>query len=219
MKHKKNNAVEKVENIINDKEHSVYEGDKEKTNEEQMKAHEKAEKEKQKAFSKRYKQRVREEKKRRKKESGASGKNGLIVATIVLSATTVAFATALACSAIIPSQTEKALENTYKRAFYDTLLQVDNIDLNLSKAISTTDDKAMQKYLLDLAVNSELAENDIGELPLHDESKFYSAKLINQIGDFAKYLNKKLIDGEGLAKEDYQTLETLSEHNQALKEA
>ena len=125
----------------------------------------------------------------------------------------------LGYSLMVPNATEGMLENTYQRAFYDTVLQVDNIDLNLSKALSTSDTKAMQKYLVDVAINSELAENDINELPLQDESKFYTAKLINQIGDYAKYLNKKLIDGEPISEQEYQTLETLYEHNLSLKQS
>jgi hypothetical protein len=56
-------------------------------------------------------------------------------------------------------------------------------------------------------------------LPLQDENKFYTTKLINQIGDYAKYLNKKLIDGQDLSQEDVSNLKRLYKSNLALKEA
>jgi germination protein YpeB len=77
----------------------------------------------------------------------------------------------------------------------------------------------MQKYLVDTAINSELAENDLQQLPLHDESKFYTTKLINQIGDFSKYLNNKIADGGSISKQDREMLLTLYQHNKKLKES
>ena len=89
----------------------------------------------------------------------------------------------------------------------------------MSKALVSLDERAISGYLVDVAVESELAERDFGDLPLQDESKFYTTKLINQIGDFSKYLNKKITMGEGISKSDYQTLETLYQGNLTLKKA
>lgn len=209
-KHRRNNAVEKVENVISKNENN-QQGERE-IQIAQDKEHQKAERQKQKASEKRYRQSLKRERNKQKKGIG-----GWLTAVITLGATTLALAIALTCFSLTPSQSDKMLENAYRRAYYDAITQVDNIDLNLSKAISTSDEKAVQKYLLDLSINCELAESDVGELPLHDESKFYTTKLINQIGDFSKYLNKKIIDGEGLTREDYETLERLQEHNLELK--
>ena len=77
----------------------------------------------------------------------------------------------------------------------------------------------MQLYLTDLAVNSELAENNLQQLPLEDQNKFYTTKIVNQVGDYAKYLNKKIINGETLSREDYANLTNLYKANVALKNA
>lgn len=178
-----------------------------------------------KAENARLKRAQKEERKKKKAEykqnrkESRKGFGGWLAAVITLGATTLALAGAFVYTLLMPSATDGVLESSYQRAYYDTVMQVDNIDLNLSKALSTNDEKALQKYLVDVAINSELAENDIGELPLQDESKFYTTKLINQIGDYAKYLNKKLIDGQSISEEEYQTLETLYEHNLALKQS
>ena len=119
----------------------------------------------------------------------------------------------------MPSASDGILEMGYRRNFYDIVEQVDNIDLNLSKIIATKDSGAMQVYLSNTAINSELAESDLGSLPLQDESKFYTTKLVNQIGDFSKYLNKKLANGGSLSKEDYKNLIGLYDANKTLKES
>ena len=119
----------------------------------------------------------------------------------------------------MPTTSDNLMGLSYQKSFYDTVEQVDNIDLNLSKALASKDAKAIEQYLIDTAINSELAENDVQQLPLHDETKFYTTKLINQIGDYSKYLVKKLINGENLTNVDKQNLENLYSANLELKNA
>ena len=144
---------------------------------------------------------------------------GYKAAVISLSVATAVLSGALITSLSVPSKNDVALESGYQKSFYETVAQVDNIDLNLSKILATKDDKAIQKYFTDLAVNGELAENELQALPLADESKFNTTKLVNQIADFAKYANKKLIDGKKLSESDYETLNALYKANLNLKRA
>ncbi|MBQ7349021.1 MAG: germination protein YpeB [Clostridia bacterium] len=155
---------------------------------------------------------------RQKNKERNKGVGGWIAAVISLGIATLVLASVLTFTFLMPSVQDNLLEANYQKSFYDTVEQVDNIDLNLSKAIATADSGAMQQYLVDTAINSELAENDLQQLPLQDESKYYTTKLINQIGDYAKYLNKKIINGEELTESDYQGLTQLYRANQTLKE-
>lgn len=192
-------------------------------NEKRAKREQKRQRQERKGETKRQKLLAKKEKKEQKRIHRAErrkdrkGFGGWLAAVISLGVVTLVLASVLTFTFLVPRASDTLLETTYQRAFYDTVMQVDNMDLNLSKALATKDSGALQKYLVDLAINSELAENDIQELPLQDESKFYTAKLINQIGDYAKYLNKKLIDGEGITKEEYQTLKRLYSSNLTLK--
>lgn len=215
MEEKKNNAVEKVENIIAEKH-----GDEKKAEKEKKAAERRVEAAREKQREKAQKERIKEQKKEMKDEQKKSGKKnskGLVAAVITLGIATLVLASALTFTMIMPSEKDMALENVYQKSFYDTVSQVDNMDLNMSKILATEDEGAMQEYLMDLAVNSELAENDLQQLPIKDESKFYTTKLVNQIGDFAKYLNKKIIDGSPLNDEDYSNLLNLYEANKNFK--
>lgn len=256
MKHKKNNAVEKVENIANGREYSepsleneseILSAKEQKENKmaemrlekARIKARKKAEKEKTKEMRRREKEKKKavrlenkEQKKQRKKQIKANKERmrnsqnkkskdfgGWLAAVITLGVATLLLSSALTFVLIMPKQSDMAIESLYGKAFYDVVDQVDNMDLNLSKTLATKDKGAMQTYLVDLAINSELAESDVQQLPLQDESKFYTAKLINQIGDFAKYLNKKLINNEELSALDKQNLHSLYKANAELKES
>lgn len=156
---------------------------------------------------------------RHKRKTQRRGYGGWLAAVIALGVSTIALASALTLTFLMPQEADLAMESVYSKSFYDTVEQVDNIDLNLSKVLATKDQAAIQTYLVDLAINSELAENDIQQLPLQDESKYYTTKLINQIGDYAKYLNKKLIDGQSLSSEDRQTLLRLYQANLTFKQS
>lgn len=209
MEEKKNNAMEKVENIING-------SNKSPTIDAEKRAEKVGEKQRRIALHDKLKA-ERKEYKNREKQKNPNGKNGWKTGAITLGVATLVLASVLISTYIFPSATDRAMESAYRRAFYGTVEQVDGIDANLSKAILTTDTGALQTYLVDTAIQSELCENDIGELPLRDESKYYTAKLVNQIGDFCKYLNKKLIDGESVSLTDKQTLRTLRDANLELK--
>ena len=258
MEENKNNAVEKVENAIENKtentqtQNQTVEREVERCQRQQesieaerkranariekarLKEHKKAERQKAEATYLREKQRKKAERKQlkmhlkeqRKRENEqekkkfrqkTAGHGGWLAAVITLGIATLVLASVLTFTFLMPSTSDTMLETTYQKSFYSTVEQVDNIDLNLSKVLATNDTGAMQKYLVDTAINAEIAENDLQQLPLHDENKYYTTKLVNQIGDYAKHLNNKLINGEGLSKTDRETLRSLYNANLVLK--
>ena len=185
--------------------------------EKQEKLRLKREKRELKAEVKKKKIEARKAKRQAREKNKTRGFGGWLAAVISLGVSVLVLSSVLTMTLFIPDETTSMLGGMFEKSYYDTVTYVDNMDMDLSKTISTTDEGAVQKYLLDIAVNSELAENDLGRLPLHDEDKFYTTKLVNQIGDYAKYLNNKIINGEGLSSEDYQTLQRLYEANKSLK--
>ena len=170
-----------------------------------------------KAEKRRERQMKQRSKNKKKKEN--KGYGGWMAAVISLGVTVLVLSSVLAMNIFMPTASDKQLAAMYEKSYYDTVTYVGNLDSNLSKALATKDGEALQKYMVELAVQSELAENDINRLPLEDDAKFYTTKLINQIGDFAKYLNKKLIDGEELTESDLASLKQLYEANKQFKES
>lgn len=159
-------------------------------------------------------QKAKEKRERRKQNKGLGG---WIVAVVSLGVTTLVLSSVLTYTFLMPSASDNTLEQAYQKSFYDTVERVENMDLSLSKFFATKDDGARQLYLVDTAINAELAELNLSELPLKDESRFYTSKLINQLGDYSKYLNEKLVQGESLSDEQSASLMRLYEANKTLK--
>ena len=105
------------------------------------------------------------------------------------------------------------------RNFYDFVGYVDGMETDMSKVFVSTDNGGRQKILTELSLKSNLAGSALAQLPIADESKYYTSKYINQVGDYAKYLNNRLINGDGLTKDDLDNLQKLYEINVNLKSA
>lgn len=145
--------------------------------------------------------------------------SGLVTAVAVLSTFVIGLSVAFTYFMTVKRQEDIEINNTYEKNFFDTVSRVNNMDVSLSKLIVTKDKTQMQTYLVDTAINSEVAESDIQSLPLEDENKYYTTKIINQIGDFSKYLNKKLILNQEITEDDYEILYNLYYSNLQLKNA
>lgn len=230
MQDYENNALEKAEQIANEKQNMTRREERariklmRKQERDRLSAVRFREKNKRRAevIQKRQtEQAMREQQRQRQKQeknkNKKGGKGGYVAAIITLSIATLVLASVLTMTYLLPSTKDNMLESAYSRAFYNTVKEVDNIDSNLAKILATSDEGAMQKYLVDTAINAELAENEIGQLPLQDQSKFYTTKLINQIGDYSKFLNNKLIEKKVITSEEMKNVEKLYKANLTLK--
>ncbi len=190
----KNNAIEKVENIIKEKKKDKKEPEK-KDKKKQIKNHS------------------------QKNNSTGKIQDKPLTIIVVLSVALVIMCSAFLFSVIMPSERESEYETSVKRSFFSTVSEVNNIDSNLSKAIVSNDNAKLLSYLSTTAINGELANSDLVSLPLTDDVKYYVIKAINQIADYSKYLHKKIAEGEDLTEEDKKGLHDIYEINAVLKNA
>lgn len=156
-------------------------------------------------------------KREKRRKNNSNSVTGWIVAVVSLSTICLALTTTLIYNNYSRSQGEIMLANGYARNFYDLVDYVDNIDINLSKLTLSNDNDNKQKILTDIITEANLAENDLASLPIEDSSKYNTMKYLNQVGDFSKYANNKLIDGLSLSEKDYETLNELKKINLNLK--
>lgn len=158
------------------------------------------------------------QKDKQKNKQKKRGYGGWLAAVISLAITSLALLSALTYTVVSSPSLNGELEVIYRKSFLSTIEQVENIDVNLSKALMSKDTGALGLYLSDVAINSELAENEFSNLPISTEAREYASKVINQVGDYSKYLNKKIMRGESVTEEDFDNLTTLYAHNKTLKE-
>lgn len=165
------------------------------------------------------KQRIKAQKRQQRqnrRQGGAKNATGFVVAIVSLSVATLVFATLFTVTFMGRFDGNNYYEASMEEDFYDLVTYVDNIDTNMSKLMVSADTAEQQRLIGDIMVEANLASKNIGDLPLQDESKYYTVKYINQVGDFSKYLNSKLIDGEKLTQSDWQNIGSMYEINRVL---
>ena len=159
---------------------------------------------------------------KRGKENRSRGLGGWLAAVISLGCSVLVLGSVLALSLFTDvldfGKKDGGTEAT-ERAFYDLVGYVDNIETNMSKLFVSGDPESQQRILGDIMVQSNLADSSLASLPITDESKYYASKYVNQVGDYAKYLNNRLIDEQTLTNDDIERLVELYNINTDLKEA
>ena len=217
MEEKKNNATEKVENITESD--SFYNEDEEVNTELETLREDRAKAIlQQKELKLKQKQDKKKMKEALKKKSGKPNITGWVAAVIALSCVLLVVSTLFIVSMTDKDMdTNRQVEGSTDQAYYDFVNYVDNIDVDLSKLMVSRDRKNQQRILGELTTKSQLATANLSRLPMHDESKFYTTKFINQVGDYSKYLNNKLIDGLSITQEDKENLGSLAQINSELK--
>ncbi len=160
---------------------------------------------------------IRQSRRQERKDKRNRGVGGWLAAVISLGCAVLVLGSLLTLSLFTPLDDYQMTNTAEERSFYDLVGYIDNMDVNLSKLVVSKDSEKQQKLLSEVRVESSLAASSISMLALQDESKFYTTKFINQVGDFAKYLQNKLIDGEKMSEEDVETLSTMHKINYELK--
>lgn len=103
------------------------------------------------------------------------------------------------------------LEGVYERSFYDLTAEVNDMEIKLDKLSVSNSAKYQRELLGELVVSSELAEANVAQLSQGEQGMEATSRFINQVGDYAKSLQKKVDGGEALSKEDKKSLDGLRE--------
>ena len=168
------------------------------------------------------KERRKEEKAKRKyqrKREKQRGFGGWLAAVITLGVAVLALGTLLTLNYFIPEQTGVQLEGNYQKSYYSFVECVDNMDLNLSKLTVSEGVEEEQRLFVEIIVDSELAENNLSDLPIADENKYNLSRFINQVGDYSKTLNKKLIEGGVLTDKEREDISQMQKITSLLKDS
>ncbi len=164
---------------------------------------------KERLYEERKEKRELKYKERKEKRKENKGRGGWIAAVVSLSVAVLVLGTLLTLTFFTPIDEYMSYDTREQQSFYDLVGYVDSMDVNLSKLVVSNDDEEQQRLLGDIRVESNLATSSISQMSLQDEDKYYTTKFINQVGDFCKYLNDKMIKGEKLTGEDKQTLQSI----------
>lgn len=157
----------------------------------------------------------RAKRERRRAQRSSRGVGGWIAAVVSLGLATLIFATLFVVNSYggLKNFPQTMVAQNYSQCYDEFALYSQNIDTNLSKFFVSNSKGEQQRLLIKVTEDSLLAEENLQRLPLQASAKHSTTKVVNQIGDYSKYLNNKLIDGLSITKKERQDLYRLYEYN------
>lgn len=121
----------------------------------------------------------------------------VIIASLCMFVAVLVSGTAVINSAGVHSKL--ALENGYKRAYYDVCDSVNNLEVNLSKVMIASSVAETVPLLTDVAAQAELAQNSLGSLPVESGDIRLTGKYFNQVGDWCKSYAGAIMEKKNVA--------------------
>lgn len=145
-----------------------------------------------------------------KKNSTPRRKNIVWTITLsMLSGLVFGLAFLLYSSANTASQHAMSLEGAYQKTHYELSDKVSNIEVKLSKTLSSNNDVYNEKLLNEISKNCEDAQNNLNIFPSDAGGTEEALKFINQLGGYCSTLAQKLGKGQSLTPEEVETLRQL----------
>ncbi len=100
-------------------------------------------------------------------------------------------------------------ENQYNRAFMDLTNYVDDLEVLLAKSLVTSTPKSTSAMLEEVWRQSNLAQENMGQLPVSPPILEKTSNYLTQVGDLAYALNTKTLNGVALDEKEYDSLNKL----------
>jgi germination protein YpeB len=101
------------------------------------------------------------------------------------------------------------LDNQYNRAFYDMVGYVNNVEVLLIKSLIATSPDKMAITMEEAWRQANLAQTNLGQLPVSPQVLGNTSKFLTQVGDLAYSLNNQSINGKQLSDDQYSLVEKL----------
>lgn len=110
------------------------------------------------------------------------------------------------------------LDNQYNRAFYEMVGYVQNIEVLLMKSMISSTPQMAAETLQEAWHQANLAQTNLGQLPITQEVLANTSKFLSQVGDFAYALDRQNINGKEINQDQYKQLEQLHQYSVSLQE-
>lgn len=101
------------------------------------------------------------------------------------------------------------MDNIYQKSFYDLVASVGSTEIKLSKLMVSSDRGQHIRLLTDLSRQADYAQTNLSQLPISHIAVKKAQKYLNQLSDYAKYLNNKVSDGKTISTEEMDNLREL----------
>ena len=134
-----------------------------------------------------------------------------------MSATTIIFLCLFISFASTSSSYKNTLENNYKKSYYEVVSNINDLEIDLSKIVATTDNDALRMLLTGLNSNTLLTIDNINQLPIAYNNLTKTNGYLNKINGYSYSLLEKLYNGEDLSENDYNQIGDIHSTIQTIK--
>ncbi|QEK12659.1 germination protein YpeB [Crassaminicella thermophila] len=110
------------------------------------------------------------------------------------------------------------LENQFQRMFHDMVVDVENIQVNLSKVMIASAPKQNVLLFSDIANLCYDAQEKLTQLPIDHKNVSKTQKFLSQVGDLSIALARKNLEGKPLSLEEKETLQQLHNYSNYLSQ-
>ena len=104
------------------------------------------------------------------------------------------------------------LDLQFQRQFYDLIGHVENVQVDLAKAMVSGSSQDMIKFLNDTIRQSYMAQEKLTQLPFHHGAIRKTEKFLSQLGDYSTAMVNKSLEGIVLEAEEMNTLGELHQY-------
>ncbi|KAB3529278.1 germination protein YpeB [Alkaliphilus serpentinus] len=108
------------------------------------------------------------------------------------------------------------LDMQFQREFYEMIGHVENLQVDLSKAMISGSSKDMAKYLSGTYMQAYIAQEKLTQLPFHHATIRKTEEFLSQVGDYCTAMANKALDGYVLSDEEMNTLQELQNYSNNL---
>lgn len=109
--------------------------------------------------------------------------------------------------------------NSYNRAFVDLTDYVDNLEVLLAKSLITSTPKSTSAMLEEVWRQANLAQENMGQLPISPPVLEKTSNYLTQVGDLAYSLNNKTLNGASLNDKEYSSIKKLHGYSLSLQKS
>jgi germination protein YpeB len=110
------------------------------------------------------------------------------------------------------------MENIYQKSFYELVGNVGSVESGLAKLMVSGDRSQHAILLSEISRQAQAAQMDLGQLPVSHIVLDKTSKFLNQLADYAYFLNKKVAGGKIINNKEMENLMHLHENAVRLNE-
>lgn len=135
--------------------------------------------------------------------------NTLYAIISLLGSATIVFLCLFISYLVTSKNYETQLENAYKKNFYEVVSNINDIEVDLSKLVATSDANTQKTLLSGIYNTSMLGINNINLLPVSYSKLSNINNILNKIGGFSYSLAESINNNEGVSDINYEQITSL----------